>query len=327
MNEPRDPIGLLLRSADPAIEPDAARMERAMNVVHGEWRSMLESRKRTRRNWLSAAACVVVMLLAGLVVTFRPAAPAVAVATATRVQGDVLLHAQPVSLGQVVMTQQQVDTGRGGRVLLDLVSGMRVRIDSGSVVQWISPSELNLTRGRIYAETFENTGARTPPLVVKTPLGTVRHVGTRFEVQLASGQVRVRVREGAVDFERRSQPAIRVAAGQQLSVKQNDAVLEAGPGAADDQWTWTREISPAFVIEGQPLAAALDSLSHEAGLAVVYRDEQAQLQARALILRGSIEGLDTRDALRAVLAGSGLEFELASDRVEIRARRSESDRR
>jgi ferric-dicitrate binding protein FerR (iron transport regulator) len=298
-------------------------MERAMRAVHGEWHAALESRRRTKRNWLAAAAACV-MLLIGLVVAFRAAAPAVAVATATRVQGEVLVRAQPVSLGQLVMTRQDIDTGRGGRVLLELASGARVRVDTGSLVQWVSPTELNLTRGRIYAETAQVTGA--PPLVVTTPLGVVRHVGTRFEVQLSGGEVRVRVREGAVDFERKSQPPLRVAVGQQLSVKQSDAVLEAGPGSADAQWAWTREISPGFVIEGQRLTATLDWLSHETGLAVVYRDEQARLQASALILRGSIHGLDTRDALRAVLAGSGLEFQLAPGRVEIGASRGESSR-
>jgi hypothetical protein len=96
-----------------------------------------------------------------------------------------------------------------------------------------------------------------------------------------------------------------------------DVVLTAGPGSADAQWAWTREISPAFVIEGHPLAEALDWLSRETGLEVVYGDEQARSQAQALILRGNVDGLDTRDALRAVLAGSGLNFQVNADRVEI----------
>jgi ferric-dicitrate binding protein FerR (iron transport regulator) len=320
VSESQDPIGALLRSAGPPLVPDAARMDRAMQAVHGEWRAVLESRRHTKRRWLAAAAASV-MLLIGLVVAYRPAAPAVIAATVTRVQGEVLVNAQPVSLRQIVVTRQDIDTGQGGRVLLELASGARIRVDSGSLVQWASPTELNLTRGRIYAETAQVTGA--PPLVVTTPLGVVRHVGTRFEVQLSGGEVRVRVREGAVDFERESRPSLRVAMGQQLSVTQGDAVLEAGPGSADDQWAWTGEISPRFVIEGQRLTAALDWLSHETGFAVVYRDEQARSQASAIILRGSIDGLDTRDALRVVLAGSGLEFLLAPGHVEIGASRGE----
>jgi transmembrane sensor len=320
MSESRDPIGMLLRSADPPLEPDAARMERAMSVVHSEWQSMLDARRRARRSWLAAAACLVLAVLAGLTVAFRPATPAVTVARAVRVQGDVLIGAQRLATDQLVMSQQKIDTGSSGRVLLDLASGGRVRIDSSSVAQWVSPTELSLTRGRVYAETAERGNERAAQFIITTPFGIVRHVGTRFEVQISGDQTRVRVREGAVDFERKSKLPIRVASGQQLSVSANDAVVVAGPGSADAQWTWTREISPAFIIEGRPLAEALDWLSRETGLEVVYGDEQARSQARALILRGNVDGLDTRDALRAVLAGSGLNFEMTADRVEIRSK-------
>lgn len=320
MSDSRDPIGMLLRSADPPLEPDTARMERAMSVVHGEWQSMLETRRRARRSWFAAAACVLLAVLAGLIVVFRPAAPAVTVATAVRVQGDVLVDAQPLSTGKLVRSQQAIDTGRGGRVLLDLASGEKVRIDSGSLARWVSPTELSLTRGRLYAETAERRDERTPQLIVTTPFGIVRHVGTRFEVQISGDQTRVRVREGAVDFERKSKPPIRVATGQQLSVSATDAVLAAGPGSADAQWAWTREISPSFVIEGRSLAEALDWLSRETGLEIAYSDEQARSQAQSLILRGNVDGLDTQDALRAVLAGSGLNFQLSADRVDIRSK-------
>src|SRR5262249_26446669 len=166
--ESRDPIGMLLRSADPPLEPETERMERAMRVVHGEWQSMLDTRRRARRSWLAAAACVLIAVLAGLVVAFRLAAPVVTVATAVRIHGDVLLNAQPIAVGQLVASQQQIETGRSGRVLLNLASGERLRIDSGSLAQWVSQSELNLTRGRLYAETAERKDARTAQLIVTT---------------------------------------------------------------------------------------------------------------------------------------------------------------
>jgi hypothetical protein len=71
-------------------------------------------------------------------------------------------------------------------------------------------------------------------------------------------------------------------------------------------------------MEGRSLFDTLEWLSQESGLRVVYRGEQARAQAHAVILRGSIEGLDTRQALLAVLAGSGLAFDLQSDHVAIR---------
>jgi ferric-dicitrate binding protein FerR (iron transport regulator) len=198
-------------------------------------------------------------------------------------------------------------------VLLSLSSGAQLRLDSQSVVKWVSPIALRLSRGAVYAE----TGRGSPQLVVSTPYGIARHVGTRFEVRVADGQARVRVREGAVDFQRKEGPAIRIERGQQLVADESRAVVQAGPGSADAAWAWTREIGPSFEIEGQSLVAALDWLGREAGLHVVYRDERARSQAQAVTLRGSIEGLDTQDALLAVLAGSGLVFSLDADRIEI----------
>jgi len=49
-----------------------------------------------------------------------------------------------------------------------------------------------------------------------------------------------------------------------------------------------------------------------------YADNAVQSQARSVILHGSIDGLAMREALIAVLTGSGLSFELGADRVDIR---------
>jgi hypothetical protein len=52
---------------------------------------------------------------------------------------------------------------------------------------------------------------------------------------------------------------------------------------------------------------------------IVYADDAARSQARASTLRGTIEGLDSRKALLAVLGGSGLDFEIQDEQVIIRA--------
>jgi ferric-dicitrate binding protein FerR (iron transport regulator) len=316
----RDPIGALLRSAGPGEVPDAARMERAMQVVHREWQSVLAGRRRARWRWMAAAACLCVVTLAALsaVLWPRTAAP---VATVARVEGEVLVHvaergggpADSLAPGRVLRVGEEIATSTDGRALLAITSGAQLRLDSRSVVQWVSPVELRLLRGTVYAE----TSGGSSQLVISTPYGIARHVGTRFEVRVADGRTRVRVREGAVDFQRKEGRAIRIEPGQQLVADESRAEVQAGPGSADAQWAWTREIGPAFEIEGQSLFVALDWLGRETGLRVVYRDEQARSQAQAVILRGSIEGLDTRDALLAVLAGSDLVFSLDADRIEI----------
>jgi ferric-dicitrate binding protein FerR (iron transport regulator) len=321
--EARDPIEALVRSAGLGVNPDPARMERAMRNVHGEWRAALAERRRARWRAL-AAGLAVVSAIATLVFALRPAQP-VPVATITRVIGDgVIRHAadgkvevEALRAGRVLLSGEEIDTGHTGRVLLSAASGAQLRIDTASISQWRSASELRLTSGTVYVETSSSSGVQR--LTVSTPLGDVRHVGTRFEVHVTNGETRVRVRDGRVSFASPGRAPVLLGAGQQLVAGPGTALMQAGPGSAAPEWQWTRAIGPAFTIEGRSALEALDWLSHETGLRVVYASETARAQARATILRGTIDGLDTQAALLAVLSGSDLRFELHADRVEVRS--------
>jgi ferric-dicitrate binding protein FerR (iron transport regulator) len=314
-----------MRSAGLGVTPDAARMERAMQRVHGEWHAVLAGRRRRAQRLQWAAAVAAVALVAVLAKVFWPGPDrAVAVATLTRAVGEVRVGTEPLKTGRVILSGEAIETESTGRALLSLASGEQLRIDGGSRLNWSSRTELRLARGTVYIET---SGLMRPDssvgVVVMTPMGAVRHIGTRFEVQVADGKTRVRVREGAVLFSRENQPPVTVAAGQQLSVDGRGASMQPGPGSADPQWAWTHDIAPEFSIEGRSLYDALEWLSHETGLRVVYANESARSQAQRVTLRGSIEGLDTQAALRAVLAGSELRFELHADRIDIFADSSE----
>jgi ferric-dicitrate binding protein FerR (iron transport regulator) len=244
--------------------------------------------------------------------------PSVMVATLTRAVGDVRFGGVRLEAGRVISSGETIETGGTGRALLSLVSGEQLRIDGQSRMNWTSRTDLRLARGTVYIETSAAPGAESSlGVVVWTPVGAVRHVGTRFEVRVADGKARVRVRDGAVTFSRKDEAPVMVGAGQQLSVARNILSIQPGPGSVDPQWAWTRDIAPDFSIEGRSLYDTLEWLSHETGLRVVYADERVRSQARRLTLRGSIEGLDTQAALRAVLAGSELNFELHADRIDI----------
>jgi hypothetical protein len=92
-----------------------------------------------------------------------------------------------------------------------------------------------------------------------------------------------------------------------------------GPNAADPAWEWTHAISPSFDIEGRSLYDSVEWLGHEAGLKIQYANDGVLARAQSVRVHGSIEGLATRDALAAVLTGSGFQFELDSGHVRILA--------
>lgn len=323
----RDPIGELMRIADNTATPDPSRMERAMKRVHGEWRAAVVKQRRGRwQRWVGAVAAVVAIVTIGAILWSDRA---VQVATVERAVGeasmrDMKTRLQPnvfaLPYTRTLMSGQQVTTGETGRVLLKLPSGEQLRIDTSSQVYWVSPTRMKLAYGTIYIETHNETElSDSDAFLVVTPFGSVRHVGTRFEVQVTEGSERIRVRDGAVVFSRSGQRPLTVSAGQELSADESTSRVHPGPGSADPQWEWTRQIAPELLIEGRSLFDVLEALTHESGLHVFYADDAVREQAKRITLRGSIEGLDTPDALRAVLAGSDLRFEVNTDRIDIQA--------
>jgi hypothetical protein len=92
-----------------------------------------------------------------------------------------------------------------------------------------------------------------------------------------------------------------------------------GPGAADPAWDWTHAISPTFEIEGRSLYDSVAWLGREAGLTILYANDDVLARAQEVRVHGSVDGLATREALVAVLTGSGFQFDVETGQVRIRA--------
>jgi ferric-dicitrate binding protein FerR (iron transport regulator) len=211
-----------------------------------------------------------------------------------------------------------VVTGADGRVLLSWLNGVEVRVDRDSRVQLDSGAALRLLEGTLYVDTRSSSDSAAP-LAILTSAGVVRHVGTRFEVQVAAGGTRVRVRDGTALFTGTDHAVVLIASGQQLSVAEGHSALVDGPGPADAVWEWTRAISPQFDIEGRSLYDSVEWLAHEAGLKIVYASGDVRARAQSILVHGDVEGMPTRDALVAVLTGSGFDFAMEPEQVRIGA--------
>ena len=318
--EENDRIGSLVRSAGARAVPCKERQARARQTVYAEWRSANALRRHAK--WLSVAAalaCAAVLLWG---VQARMQGAAVHVATVTRVTGEVLVHSGQKSDAtllrdaKALFTGDSLDSSAGGRALLHWLRNAQVQMDSDSTVLLKSPSELELLRGAAYIET-SGGGGRLADITVITSAGRVRHIGTQFEVRIADGgNLRVRVRDGSAVFIGSWTNKVTVRAGQQLLVSGRKVTLSPGPSVTDPSWAWTREIeTPAA---GRTLFEVLETLSRDSGIRIVYETAEAQDKAREIRLHGRLDGLPVQDALRAALAGSGLEYVTHADRVEIR---------
>jgi ferric-dicitrate binding protein FerR (iron transport regulator) len=322
-----DPVARLVRLAGSRPSPSDERTERVRASAHREWTRFVSARRR-RRGFAAAAAALALTAMVLLVVQLstgrgtRPGARAPIVATLTAATGSVVFEGQPfenrpldLSVGGVVRASRVLRTGPGVFAALALTSGAAVRIDEGSRVRIESPRDVVLIAGRIYIETASGADA-DETLQVHTPHGDVRDIGTRFEVRVGDGQLRVRVRDGevVVDAVRDSQRA-----GRGMEIVTGANGLETRTIAAfGPDWSWVAKTAPPFALAGRTLGEFLDWVSRESGYTVTFDGQAAA--AATTTLQGSIDGLTPDEALDVVLPSTGLDHRVVNGQVIVRTR-------
>jgi ferric-dicitrate binding protein FerR (iron transport regulator) len=182
--------------------------------------------------------------------------------------------------------------------------GSSLRIDRVSRVRLIAAAALELLDGVAYIETSPgSTGFE-----VRTPVGSVRDIGTQFEVRVASGAVRIRVRTGKVELQRGS--AVTSATAGTETVVSEGAVTVHELAPYGPEWAWTTVVAPAFAIEGRPLSAFLEHIATEQGWTLRYADKDAAGAAGRAVLHGTVDGLTVEEALGVAVRTSGLRYQL-----------------
>ena len=166
---------------------------------------------------------------------------------------------------------------------------------------------------------FIDAGIEVAPssdLAVQTLMGTVYEIGTQFEVMQTTEDLRVRVREGAIDLERDNQ-RYRAEVGSQLLVENGSKLSRKSIPIYGPDWNWILELSPRFELEGSSLGEFLLWVSRETGLAMHLSDRASANNTRAVILHGTVEGLRADEALEAVLPTCDLRYSVEAGVVQI----------
>ncbi len=226
-----------------------------------------------------------------------------------------------VVVGERLPKGVRLRTESGALAALRMAGGATVRVDALSRVQLLSAGALRLDRGALYADTgFEQPGG--PALEVRTAFGTVRHVGTQFEVRWIDGgrpTVRVRVREGSVAVEGGGR-SYRAAAGEEISVRSDGEVARAQVPGYGAGWEWMMDAAGGLEIEGQTLGQVLDRVQRETGWRVRFADSGVEAAARRIVLHGGVGALRPDQAAFAILPSAGFEGELEGGVLVVRVK-------
>lgn len=300
-----DGVAALLRQVGVRDEPSTAVMEDVRRAIHHEWRATVTQRKRRRRivAFGIAASIAFIVVVASWTVRFAAPDPAIAL-TIARVDGEAMLQAtsadplRTIGVGDSIAVGAILTTDAVTRLALAYGDGASLRIDRGSRIQRISPERFRLSAGAVYIDADSQA---QHDLVIETLAGEVRHVGTQYQVRQSSELVEISIREGRVEIARSNGAAL-ASAGERVRITAAGQVERGAVSAQDASWDWAEATSPTFAIHDRTLAEFLDWAARETGRQVAYASPEAQRTAKALRLRGSIEGLDPDTALSAVLS-------------------------
>lgn len=298
-------VARLIRLAGRRKPVPAARAARVRAVVREEWREVTRSRRRRRSiarlAWFFAAAATVfaALALAGWKAEVGPWAPPPPVGVVEVVDGP-----SGLSPGLELLPGAVIETGPEGRMAIRLRQGHSVRLDRDTLLRIGSNARLALESGAVYADSGPGRAA-TGSVTVTTRFGSVRDIGTQFEVRVSESATRVRVREGLVEMEH-SGGMETARAGTEVEVDGDGNLRRAAVPVGGPEWGWVTAIAPPFDLDGASLSEFLAWVSRETGLRVVYQDASTAAAAPGISLSGSVEGLTPEEALAAVLPTCGL---------------------
>ncbi|HNS27213.1 MAG TPA: FecR family protein [Steroidobacteraceae bacterium] len=303
-------LARLMRSL-PRGTPDPAARARAFEAAQAEWR---RSRARPLRGApvrLAGWAAAVAVLAIGVALWVQPyAAP---VAHLDRVYGSVSADADPLEVGARLRRGAAVETAQESGALLRYSPDLTVRLDAGTRVAMVDRATLRLDAGRVYIAVAPGTAGA---FVVRTALGDVRHVGTRYAVSARDGELEVAVREGEVRIDLGAR-AERATAGEALRIDPEGAILRAVLSADDARWAWIDSLPSPVAIEGRTLVEFLQWYAVETGRRVDYADDATRARAQATILHGSVDGLAPAQALAIVASSADVEAILRDGQLVI----------
>jgi len=310
----------LLRQVGGRSEPSLEMTNAVRAAVHAEWQAVVRARKKQQRTLAFAMAAGIGCVALATMFTLRVISPAaVQVATVMRVDGHLRVvgdDAREIAAGDRLETGEAFQTDAQTHAALDFGRGLSVRVDADSTFKIAATDKLVLDAGALYID-----AARTPQgpaaLDIETVVGSVRHLGTQYQVRAAAESVVVSVREGRVEISGAHGTNVGEA-GEQLRLSPGGDVQRSPLAATDASWQWATDAAPEFQIADQPLSAFLDWVARETGRKLVYRNSQARSLAESVRLRGSIEGLDAETALAAVLSTTSLRrYETKDGSIEI----------
>jgi ferric-dicitrate binding protein FerR (iron transport regulator) len=326
-NEPDDEaLGELLKEVGRRDLPPADFTRDLKATLHAEWRAGVDRRQAARRRWAWGGAVAATLAAVAIGVGVRSTdTAAIETGRIARVAGPLTIvthdaRTLSAAVDQSITVGERLQTHAASRAAVQLANGVTLRLDHDTDLRFDAGNRITLAQGALYVDAGAE-GQAGRALVVDTSHGSVRHLGTLYEVRVGDETLRVSVREGKVEVAR-DDAAIVGVAGERLLITRSGNLERVTIAANADDWDWLESVAPQFAIDGKPLVEFLSWAGRELGQEVVFTTPATEAEARAVVLKGSTTGLNPAQALDAVLATTTLKADRSADgRILISMRR------
>ncbi len=316
-----DDIGRLIHYAGARETVPPERFDKARDRVGRHWEKVVAEQQHVRAwdplRYIAVAASVLAAAgVAFLLWREADVPPTIVSASVDRVFGEVLIADQVARQGDVVEADTLIETGPDSRIALRMAGGQSLRIDTSSRLLVHSSNHVSLRAGGTYIDT--DTASNSLPIMVSTPFGVARDVGTQFQVRLATSVMMVGVRDGLVEVAQTGRQSISVNKDRFMELdiygKKSERILSAD----DPSWGWIETVAPEFDIQGASLQQYLMWYAREKGVRLMWVDDESESNAEGVELSGSIAGMTLDESLQIVRQIAIFEYRVDGDTIWIK---------
>lgn len=301
-------------------EPPRQIENEVRSAVMAEWRSQVQRRRRvTLANWALAASVVIAAYVGFDALRSSPSAPPEIVARIDFSQGPVSVvddqTQRPPTPDAPLLSGQSVQTPRDSAVSLAWVSGGSLRIGAESRVRLLATDTVELQEGMLY---FDSEGS--PPdstLLIRTPRGSLRHVGTQYMASVSGETVVVRVREGRVVVSGDGYANLPIERGG-VELRGGGDYSEFADESYGESWAWVAEAAPRRSFNGLRIIEFLRWVGRETGREVHFESPALEALAQRETIVWPEVLRPTEDTLISVLSTTDLRSNLVGERIVIR---------
>ncbi|MDH5241621.1 MAG: FecR family protein [Gammaproteobacteria bacterium] len=317
----------LLSEASPRPVPAAADTAAVRDAVRAEWQ-LVSGRHKSRQRMLrfAVAASVLLGVFAVLNTLRVPAAHEERVASIQRSFGSIYVLGEqsqltPVADLKTIQSGQTIITGADAGIALAWSRGGSVRLDKNTRVEFRDDDTLYLKAGQVYFDSTPSelvagiSAGSIAAFEVETDYGRVTHVGTQFMTAVASGELKVSVREGQVEVAGRYHE-YQAAKGEQVRFVGSQQPVVTRFSEYGSAWDWVGATSPPINVDGKSAHEFLLWAGRELGRDVVYTNAAVEQELKNATLRGDID-LAPADALKMRMATADIAWRVEEGTIYV----------